>query len=103
MAEVRNDDLYTMLISSIHYAMGRQSYITSETCELVRRYAKHLTSDSLDTIADRVTERLEQARRLNQTLGSAGDQREFEHLVGWIRSLIQYRVDGGKVEGHTDG
>lgn len=44
MINVKPSTLGQMLISSVRYALGRDTYIVADTCSWVKRFWKHLDS-----------------------------------------------------------
>jgi len=45
MITVLRDDLYAMLTAALRHSLGRSTYVVEETCELFRRYYRHLELD----------------------------------------------------------
>lgn len=83
--EARPDDIWTLVLCTLRYAMGRRSYITGLACDLVRRYARLLTQEQLAQIATEIRAEIH-ILPPGQTLGDAMDQREFERLATAIES-----------------
>ena len=81
-APVSPDDLWTMLLSTVRYAMGRQTYIVGLTCDMVRRYGGSLTFEQTAQIGREIREEVERAERLGRTLGADFDHREWVRLAG---------------------
>ena len=81
MPEVRTDDIFLLLISSVRYAMGRQTYIVKETCNMVRRYRKHLREQDAMIIVRDVQREIDMVEGMNKTLGADFDHKEWQKLV----------------------
>ena len=82
MPEVRTDHLYSLLVCSVRYSLGRRSYIVGEVCGMVRQYRKHLREGETSVIARDIQEELERvARQPGATLGMAMDHQEWEKLL----------------------
>jgi len=81
---VSQSDLYTMLLCSLRYAMGRQSYITGLTCDLIRAYGVHLEAGSLAKFAREIRQEIALAKREGRHLGMLMDQQAFEALASDI-------------------
>lgn len=78
---VPDDDLWTFLVCTVRYAMGRESYISGLTCDLVRRYRHRLRPDQVEQIAREVAKEIELAEKSGRTLGADMDHREWVRLV----------------------
>lgn len=59
VTEVLQDDLYTLLVGALRYALGRQSYIVGSTADLVRRYAKDLAVQQRTTLIGALRDHIE--------------------------------------------
>ena len=81
MPDVRIEDLYSMLVSSVRYAMGRKTYVVGETCDIVRRYRKHLREDQAMIIVRDIQRELDMVERMDFTLGHDQDHRQWKRLV----------------------
>lgn len=53
------EDLWVMLLSTVRYSLGRQTYMTSLAPELVLKYSYHLTVNQLLQIAREIQEYLD--------------------------------------------
>lgn len=53
------EDLWVMLLSTIRYSLGRQTYMTSFAPELVLKYSYHLTVNQLLQVAREIQEYLD--------------------------------------------
>jgi hypothetical protein len=78
---IRQEDLWTMLLCTIRYAMGRRSYITGLTRDLVKQYRKYLEPTELDQIKREVSKEVEQCEQDGRTLGDPPDHKIWKQLV----------------------
>ncbi len=81
MPEVRTEDVFTMLVGSVRYAMGRQTYIVKDTCDMVRRYRRHIPEEQVMIIIRDVQREVEMVERQGGTLGADFDHAEWKKLV----------------------
>ena len=77
--EVSTETLRGMLISSVRYALGRQTYIVSETCGWVRSYA-HAIDRKTRTVMIRD---IEEQERFGY--GMDMDKQEWVNLLAWLK------------------
>lgn len=70
------DHLSLLLISSVRYALGRQTYIVADTANIVRKYSKKLTKPNKEVIIRDIETALLQGRA-----GSAIDHQEWVTLL----------------------
>lgn len=77
-------EMWLLLLSTVRYAMGRSSYIVSDACGMVRRYAPQcLTRGQIAQVGREVREAVRLATEAGGTLGHAMDQAEWEALTAW--------------------
>lgn len=79
--DVDDRELWLMLLSTVRYAMGRSSYITSTAADLVRQFRSRLTAERVQQIAREVQKDLEIAESTGRTLGHDCDHRGWKKLV----------------------
>lgn len=87
------EDLWVMLLSTIRYSLGRQTYMTSLAPELVLKYSYHLTVDQLVQVA----------REIQEYLDLHGE--EAKDREGWkkaVRDITQRAGDKYWLLGKTD-
>lgn len=80
-APVRPDDLWTLLLCTVRYAMGRQTYIVSLAGDMVRRYGGSLRPEQVAQIGREIRDALAFEERLGRTLGADMDHREWQRLA----------------------
>jgi TctA family transporter len=80
-ATVPQEHLFVLLVSALRYAMGRRSYITGQTADIVRGYFPCLSSAQRDVVARDIARELDVAVRLGKTVGDTCD-----HVV-WVALL----------------
>ena len=86
-ASVDPNTLWTLLLCTVRYAMGRQTGVVSETCRYVRCYHEHLESWQVAQIAREIREEIERARRIyNTTLGAQCDHEDWIKLAEFLES-----------------
>lgn len=78
---VPQNDLWVLLLCTVRYAMGRMSYITVETTDLLRKHEKDLKKEQRAQIRDEVQKELDRAERDSKTLGMDMDHRVWAKLV----------------------
>lgn len=78
---VPSSDLWVMLMSTLRYAMGRSSYITGLTADLVRSFRPWLKPEEVTQVRTEVTKELEMVERLGRHLGQEADHEVWKKLV----------------------
>jgi hypothetical protein len=73
--------LYVMLLCSVRYAIGRQSYVVEIVRDLIKEYEKHLSQDEQNQIYLEVSRELERCNKLGTTLGAQMDHDMWQKLV----------------------
>lgn len=96
--QVARDHLFSMLVSSVRYAMGRASYITSLTCGMVTAYAKHLHQHEVEVIARDIAEGLDHAVHKGGYLGMRCDHNDWKFLLHWL--CTEFKVRDYRIEAH---
>lgn len=76
-------DVGPLLISAVRYALGRRTYIVSETCTWVRRYWPSIDANSREVIGRDVEEAI--ASSVPGSLGGGIDADEWRRLAAWMR------------------
>ena len=94
VAFVNVEDMWPLLLQSVRYAMGRQSYAVGECCRMVRMYAGHLTAGQVAQIGREIAEGLLVASLAGNTLGMDMDDREWRSLVVWCDAHVEARKGG---------
>jgi hypothetical protein len=74
------DELYMMLVSTVRYSMGRQTYMVGEACNLVRKFWKVLDRGMKEVVLRDLNHELELCDRLDRKLGADFDHREWVSL-----------------------
>lgn len=78
---VSGEDMWTFLLCSIRYAMGRRSYITGLIADLYRTYREALTPEQRRQIAREVRRETEMQEQVGRTLGDKCDHAAWVDLV----------------------
>lgn len=80
--------LGVMLVSSVRYALGRQTYIVAETAHIVRTYLKMMNSEDIIVMARDIGQASKEGR-----LGMECDMHEWEILLSQlIQHLKEFEV-----------
>lgn len=88
--DVRAIDAQTMwifLLSSLRYAMGRRSYITGVTAELVAEHFDMLTPAQREQVIEEIQQELDRREAVGSTLGDQCDHEVWQRAVVQLRSL----------------
>lgn len=88
---VNSADMWTLLMCSVRYAMGRRSYMPSTVADLVRKHVDVLDDHNLLQIQKEVFEELARAERCGETLGDQVDHDGWKEFVAWIRRELVRR------------
>lgn len=83
-APVSPDDLWTLILCTVRYAMGRQTYIVGLAADMVRRYGASLDQRQVAQIAREIRDALAFEERLGRQLGADMDHREWQRLADEI-------------------
>lgn len=70
-----------MLISAVRYALGRMSYIVSDTCDFVANIREKLSQNCIDIIIRDIEEEIEFYHSLDVTCGDECDERNWLKLL----------------------
>ena len=73
--EVRGQDFWFMLLTTIRHSMGRCSYAPSYAVELFHRYKQHLSAEQIEQVRGEVAAELK-GRRLGHDI----DHRTWEEF-----------------------
>jgi hypothetical protein len=76
---MNKEDRGTILVSAVRYALGRQTYIVSDTCRIVRESAYETTDRQREIIEHDIRTALAQCRA-----GAPCDEREWVSLLEWL-------------------
>ena len=74
-------DMWTLLLSTIRYSLGRSTYMSSLVPELYHRYKESLTLEQRCQIRAEVCRELEMYRLRGQTMGDACDETSWQQFV----------------------
>lgn len=86
-ANVNSYDMWTLLISSVRYAMWRQTSVVSDVCSCVRRHYKALEDWQVAQIAREIREELERASKTEKgTLGADCDHKDWIALAEFLEA-----------------
>ena len=70
-----------MLISAVRYALGRQSYIVSDTCTFVASVRKKLSQECVKIIIRDIKESLRFYERMGKRCGMECDEQDWNALL----------------------
>lgn len=71
--QVSNEDMWTMLLSTFRYSLGRSTYITGVCVDLFKRYKFALTDMQQKQIVDEVRREISSADLSGRTVGMVCD------------------------------
>ena len=74
-------ELFGLLVWSLRYAVGRQTYVVQEVCDLLRKYHEVLTDDQRAQIASDILGALKDAGTAGRFLGATFDEREWREVL----------------------
>lgn len=77
-----------MLISAVRYAIGRQSYIVSDTCNFVKDIKEKLSVNCLNIIIKDIEETIEMYHRANITCSMEMDERCWANLLNILKGYV---------------
>lgn len=87
-AHVPLSDVWSLVLCTLRYAMGRSSYITSEACRYVREYAGYMRQNEVNQIAVEIREAVAYAHKRGDMLGMKMDEDGFVRLAEEIESGV---------------
>ena len=87
--EVLIEDLFSMLLGQVRYAMGRMSYIVGVCSRHVHEYWPHLQASQRGVLLRDITEELERYERAGKLCGMDFDHREWVALREWMREHLK--------------
>lgn len=86
--DVKTEDIWVMLLSTIRYSMGRRSYIVGLCGALYDRYQDALTVQQRAQIAIEIEKELELSEKLGKTLGDRMDHGTWKEMAQKIRKGV---------------
>jgi hypothetical protein len=94
---IHKNDMWTLLLSTIRYSMGRTTYMTSLAPELVLRYKDYLTPRQLSQIADEIEKEIKIYERSGRTLGDPSDHSSWKKAAHDIQFIADELKHTGEV------
>lgn len=82
-----------MLISAVRYALGRRSYIVSDTCEFVAGLRMKLSKKCLNILIRDIEGTMEMYHRSGNLCGDACDEADWNRLLEKLKEGAQYADD----------
>lgn len=86
---VSNSDLWTMLLSTIRYSMGRMTYMPSLCRDMLKQYGRSLKREQLMQIQREIMQELQHAIAASRTLGDKCDDDEWRAAVQDIQKILE--------------
>lgn len=77
-------DRGTLLINAVRYALGRRTYVVSDTCRIARVALHEVTDDDRGVIGHDIQKALARG-----TCGDDIDDREWRDLLDWMDASAQ--------------
>ncbi len=99
--EVAHNDLWVMLLGTVRYSMGRSTYMTAYSVELVERYNRALTNGQLAQLAQEIEKELKTAEDAGRTLGMEMDHTGWREGVNLLKYILEKRESNNE-EGPFD-
>jgi len=82
-------DIEVLLVCSVRYALGRQSYVVASVCDIVRSQKK-LSSLCLDNIIKDIERaREEEGQGIDKPLGNDCDKQNWLDLLEWCKNKLK--------------
>lgn len=88
-----DNDMWILLLSTVRYSMGRQTYMSSLAWELVDTYNQALTDDQLRQIIVEIQDALTTHESLGSTLGSGIDHESWQKGVARLSQILLERKE----------
>lgn len=85
---IPQDDLYTLIYSSLGYALGRRTYITQVTAEHVRTYWPALRPWQRGHVLRLLRETVERYNRISTLIGDEVDDAAWRALLSWCEAQV---------------
>jgi len=85
---IYDNDVWVLLLSTVRYSMGRQTYMSSLAPEMALRYAAALTSKQVEQMRDEVLNELNTCEKAGQTLGGDMDHRSWKKFAEDLSGLL---------------
>lgn len=82
--DINVEDLEILLMSSMRYAMGRQTYIVGETCGIIKQYWKTVRGNCKTVLRRDLTEAIDRVKRAGGFLGADFDHAKWEDLLKFM-------------------
>lgn len=77
LVQISYMDFWSMLLSTIRYSMGRQTYMPSTCISMCKDYGKYLNTDQKKQIIREIKRELELYESMKKTLGAECDHRTW--------------------------
>jgi len=85
--EVPVSQVYTFLVCSVRYSLGRMSYIVSDIADLCLQYGKYLEPSQRDIIKRDISEALKEAESREDFCGMEMDHRTWMRCLSGLEAL----------------
>ena len=85
MKEISQDDLETMVVCTVRYALGRRSYVVGDVAGIVRWSWSDLRPGIRSVVLRDVSEAVERAEAGGSTVGMQMDHDVWVLLRSWMR------------------
>lgn len=86
-----DNDMWILLLSTVRYSMGRQTYMSSLAWELVDTYNLALTDDQLRQVITEIQDELTRYEAMGTFLGSEIDHRSWQKGVTRLSQILHER------------
>jgi len=92
-ARVDPQHMWVLLLSTIRYSMGRQTYMPAYCTELYHCYRRSLTLAQRAQIAEEIERELDICKQTGHKLGAMCDDAEWTRLAAEIRKELPCGMD----------
>jgi hypothetical protein len=88
-----DNDMGILLLAAIRYSMGRQTYMTTLSWELVVSYNQALTDDQLQKIIYEIQQELNICEGRDTFLGAKTDHQNWQAGVAKLKQILDERKE----------
>ena len=88
---IKEHDLYLMLGATIRYSLGRQTYMSGFTKDMIIQFAESLKTHQLEQYLKEITEAIESAEKLGGFVGMQIDHMEWKSATSFLKSVLEER------------
>jgi hypothetical protein len=83
---LERNELQTLVICSVRYALGRKSYIVEDVCDIVKYNIIRLDKNTAEVILEDIGRKLDDAKKRGGFVGHEADHNRWVELYNKINS-----------------